>query len=131
MNIGERLKYLRNKSKKTLKDQSEVFGVSVNTIYRWEHDLAMPRKTVLKKITDYYEVPLEWLFQKETMEDTFYDMAQRRDNGLEQKLLKMYRKLSEGDRYKLLGYIERLHVEAMEKTEAEACRQLDEENNAY
>jgi hypothetical protein len=49
--------------KKTLKEESDIFNVSLNTIYRWEHDLNVPRKSVLSKIASYYDVPFSWLLQ--------------------------------------------------------------------
>jgi transcriptional regulator with XRE-family HTH domain len=60
MSIGEKLKNLRLNVKKTLKEQSELFNVSINSVYRWEHDLTVPRKSVLRKISEFYDVPLEW-----------------------------------------------------------------------
>ena len=62
MSIGDKLKKMRFNSKKTLKEISEVFGVSLNTVYRWEHDLCLPQKSTLKKIIKFYDVPYEWLF---------------------------------------------------------------------
>ena len=64
MTIGDKLRNLRIMSKKTLKEQSEIFGVSLNSVYRWEHGLTMPKRSVLKKMSEHYEVPLLWLLQE-------------------------------------------------------------------
>jgi len=61
MGIGEKLENLRLSARKTLKQQSEIFGVSSNALYRWEHDISIPKKSILKQITDYYGVTYEWL----------------------------------------------------------------------
>ena len=61
MSIGGKLRYLRIIMKKTLREQSEAFGTSINSLYRWEHDIVEPRRAVLEKMADYYCVPVEWL----------------------------------------------------------------------
>ena len=109
MNVGEKLRKLRLDKKETLEEESKNLGVSLNSIYRWEHGLSAPRKVTLKKIADFYGVSLEWLLQEDSTED-----GRGRAGGVpcdEDQLLKMYRKLSEHDRYKVLGYIERMCVE--------------------
>ena len=114
MSVGERLKSLRLNMKRTLQEQSELLNVSLNSVYRWEHDLTIPRKPVLKKIAAYYDVPLEWLIHGSASEE--YDgkcdgCILNPDKNTEQKILKMLRKLSESSKYKILGYIERMCVE--------------------
>jgi transcriptional regulator with XRE-family HTH domain len=117
MTIGERLKNLRLKTKKTLQEQGEIFGVSLNSVYRWEHDLTVPRKSTLKKMADYYEVPLEWLLQEGGDDDQieYVNSIPYPEDHIEQQLLKMFRKLSENKKYQILGYMERLYVEDMDK----------------
>ena len=118
MSIGEKLRYLRIKTKRTLKEQSEIFGVSLNSVYRWEHDLTAPKKSTLRRISEYYEVPLEWLLREDADDDIFERAHQsttaRPDDSIEQQLLKMFRKLSENKKYQILGYMERVYVEDMD-----------------
>ena len=64
MNIGRMLRDLRTKTGKTLQEQSEIFGVSVNTVYRWEHNLVKPQRARLKEIAGYYGVPLEQFLEE-------------------------------------------------------------------
>jgi transcriptional regulator with XRE-family HTH domain len=118
MNIGERLRELRIKMKKTLQEQSEICGVSANSIYRWEHGLAQPRKSSVRKLAEYYDVPLEWLLRGVfTAEDMEYGGETPFAGGdTEQQLLKMFRKLSDNNKYKILGYIERIYVESLDHT---------------
>ena len=117
MSIGKKLKNLRLKTKMTLKEQGAMLGVSLNSVYRWEHGLASPRKSMLKKIADIYEVPLEWLLQESEWEETprhIGDVVYLEQNT-EQQLLRFFRKMSENDQYKVLGYIERLYIEGADK----------------
>ena len=103
MTLGEKLRNLRLKDKKTLYDQSKILNVSMNSVYRWEHDLAIPRKSMLKTMADHYMVSLDWLLSESTSASLVSDV--------EQKLLGMFRKLSDNSRYKVLGYVERMCVE--------------------
>jgi len=103
VSLGEKLKNLRLKTKKTLYEQSQLLGVSMNSVYRWEHDLAIPRKSMLKTMADYYAVPLDWLLSEGASASLVSDN--------EQKLLGMFRKLSDNNRYKVLGYVEHMCVE--------------------
>ena len=114
MNIGERLRNLRLNMKKTLKEESEIFSVSLNSVYRGEHNMSVPRKSVLKKIADYYDVPYKWLLHGGDAEGDTTDCdvcILNPERNTEQKILKMLRKLSPNSRYKVLGYIERMCVE--------------------
>jgi transcriptional regulator with XRE-family HTH domain len=103
MTLGEKLRNLRLKDKKTLHEQSLIIGVSMNSIYRWEHDLAIPRRAILKSIAEYYSVSLDWMISENTTASLVSDV--------EVKRLNMYRKLSDHSRYKVLGYVERICVE--------------------
>ena len=122
MSIGETLRNLRLKTKNTLREQSEIFGVSVNTIYRWEHNLAVPRKSVLKEIASYYKIPLEALIQGTLTETPPEQIVVAVPSGgdTEQQLLYMFRKLSDCNRYRILGYMERICVEGMDTPQVEA-----------
>jgi len=114
MSVGERLRGLRLNMKKTLQEQSEVLNVSLNSVYRWEHDLTVPRKQVLKKLAAYYDVPYEWLTNGTSGEEysgKCDGCILNPDKNTEQKILKMLRKLSDNNKYKILGYIERMCVE--------------------
>ena len=113
MSIGERLKKLRVGMKKTLKEESETFGVSLNSVYRWEHDLCIPRHSVVKKIATFYGVSYEWLLtgneKKEIAESE--NIVAVSEKSIEQKILKMLSKLSENSKYNIIGYIERMYME--------------------
>ena len=115
MTIGEKLKSLRLGTKRTLKQQSMVFNVSTNSVYRWEHDLATPRMSMLKKIADFYEVPFSWLVSEQVVDET-HDLNGNKmlSNGTDQQFVKLFRKLPIQSRYKAIGYLDRLYHEYMD-----------------
>jgi len=117
MTIGTKLKNLRLKHKKTLKEQSARLGVSLNSVYRWEHDLATPRKSVLKRISEYYGVPLEWLLHESSENNPMENASEavQPESSIEWQLIKMFRNLTENNKYKILGYVERICIEEMEQ----------------
>ena len=116
MTIGEILKNMRLRKKRTLKEQSKLLGVSVNSVYRWEHDLALPRKTALKKMASSYGITVERLLQGSFSDnvENFNNTAYYEDNT-EQQLLCMFRKLSGPYKYRILGYVERMCVEDLDE----------------
>ena len=103
MSLGEKLRNLRLKTRKTLHEQSKLLGVSMNSVYRWEHDLTIPRKGMLKIMADHYGVPLDWLLSENSSASLVSE--------IEQNLLGMFRKLPDHSRYKVLGYVERMCIE--------------------
>ena len=115
ISTGEKLKELRTRMKKTLKEQSKTFGVSINSIYRWEHDLVLPRKSTLVKIANYYGVSLDQLLLGEEtimQEDIILNSEiLPSESHIEQLLLSMFRKLSTRSQYRIIGYIERICIE--------------------
>lgn len=122
MSIGEKLRILRLKAKRTLKEQSEAFGVSLNSVYRWEHNLAAPKRSILRKMADYYEVSMEWLLNENAEEDSIElnPAVTTSDCNHEQQLLRMYKKLPLCYKYKILGYIERIYLEMLDEKDAGA-----------
>ena len=103
MSLGEKLRNLRLKTRKTLSEQSKILKVSMNSVYRWEHDLAIPRKPMLRLMADYYGVPLDWLLSESASASLVSE--------IELNLLGMFRKLSDNNRHKILGYVERMYLE--------------------
>ena len=120
MTVGERLKSLRQNMNMTLKEISAEIGVSLNSVYRWEHDLAVPRKDAIQKMAEIYQVPLKWLLYGVTVEEG--NAATQSDEKFEQNLLRICRRLSENNRYKILGYAERIWVEDMREDNIAALR---------
>ena len=112
MTLGEKIYTLRQNDKKTLNDLANYLDVSMNTVYRWEHDLSTPRKMFLSNIAKYYKVSMEYLLSS----DTSLLLIDR----YEQHLIKAIRKISDDSKYRILGYVERVCVEDSGYLPAEA-----------
>ncbi|MDR0248420.1 MAG: helix-turn-helix domain-containing protein [Oscillospiraceae bacterium] len=65
MSMGEKIRSLRAGQGKTLRETGDIFGVKLNTVYRWEHNITAPRAVMLNKMSEHYGVPLEWFFRTE------------------------------------------------------------------
>jgi transcriptional regulator with XRE-family HTH domain len=119
MNSGSKLRELRKKAGKTLQEAAEIFGVKLNTVYRWEHDQAAPDCEMLKKIAEYYGAPIEWLLRDNSdgagggMAES-ENAAQHGANGVEQRIAKIMKKLPENCKHRILGYIEHIYMEMYE-----------------
>ena len=111
MHLGDKIRALRVRDNKTLKEQSESFRVSMNSVYRWEHNLAVPRMPILKQIAEYYDVPLEWFFHETIAENNSERGAHSLACNIEQQLVSMFRKLPDASKYMVLGYVERMCLE--------------------
>jgi len=103
MSLGEKLKHLRVKKRKTLNEHGKILKVSMNTVHRWENDLTVPRKQALKAMADYHDVPVDWLLSDCASSSLVSE--------IEQKLLDMFRQLPDNNRHKVLGFVERMYAE--------------------
>ena len=108
--LGKKLRNLRQKERQTLKEQSKIFDVSLNSIYRWEHDITMPKNSTLLKIAEFYDVSLDWLLAENPVEDKLVDSISHTGSNEEQQLLSMFRKFSDSNKYRVLGYVEHMIV---------------------
>jgi len=67
-------------------------------------------------MAEYYQVPLEWLIQNGSDDDSLeYTFKSDIDNNIMQQLLNMFKRLSDYSKYKVLGYIERLCLEELDE----------------
>ena len=95
-----------------MKQQGELFGVSLNSVYRWEHNLAMPRKFALRQMAEAYGVTVEWLLDESAGDQPPKPLeAKYAETDIEQQLLRMFRQLPVPQQHKVLGYIERVFLE--------------------
>lgn len=62
--FGERLKELRKDKKLTQSELAKQLEVSGNTIYSWENDKQEPSMSTLLKLSEIFEVSLDFLFGK-------------------------------------------------------------------
>jgi len=87
-----------------MSEKGRTLNVTMNTVHRWEIDSAVPRKSMLKKMADYYGVPVCWLLS----ETSASSLAEE----TEQNLLMMFRALPDNYKHKILGFVERTYAEA-------------------
>ena len=106
MSLGDKLRVLRRKSRKTMSEKGKTLNVTMNTVHRWEIDSAVPRKTMLKKMADYYGVPVCWLLSETSSASL--------SNEAEQNLLKMFRDMPDNCKYKVISFVERMYAESEE-----------------
>jgi len=59
--FGERLRYLRKKSKLTQQQLADVIGLSAPAIYSYENGTKEPSITNLNKLADYFGVSVDFL----------------------------------------------------------------------
>jgi len=113
--LGGRLYSLRKTTNRTLKEESEVFDVSLNSVYRWEHDMTLPRRTMIKRIAEFYGVSYEWLLSGRSGPSveriSIHSDEDEVKSGTEKQLMRMFKNLSYNSRFKVLGYVERICIE--------------------
>jgi len=113
--FGGRLQSLRKTTNRTLKEESEVFDVSLNSVYRWEHDMTLPRRAMIRRIAEYYGVSYEWLLNGQSKSAMDRISVQVNEDDIksvtEKQLMRMFKNLSYDSRFKVLGYVERICVE--------------------
>lgn len=74
ISIGSTIKKLRTVSNISQKEMSEKLGVSCQTISKWENKKAYPDIGMLPKITDFFHVTIDTLFQG-NLDDSNYVIA--------------------------------------------------------
>lgn len=62
--FGDRLKELRIEKQYKQTDIAKMLNVSSNTIYAWETDKQEPSMATLLKLSEMFEVSLDYLFGK-------------------------------------------------------------------
>lgn len=63
--LAEKLKYLRIKKGVTQKECSEVTGISIRTLSRYENGYNASDTHVIKVLADYYGVSVDYLYSGE------------------------------------------------------------------
>lgn len=68
--FGSRLRYLRNKSKKTQEFMANFLGKTRQGYAKYERDEAEPDFESLQKLSDFFEVSIDYLVRGETYRQT-------------------------------------------------------------
>ncbi len=113
--VGERLRYLRKRGRCTIDEVSKTLGVSLNTVYRWEHNYVLPREVHLHEAAAFFGVTPEWLMTGADSGARIPCAVNLPSQDLEGALLNMFRTLSNDKCCKIVGYVERMYVECQGK----------------
>lgn len=65
MEVGKKITLYRKKASLTQEDLAERMGVSRQTIYKWENDLAYPELRKLERLTEVLNISFDDLLKKE------------------------------------------------------------------
>jgi len=71
MNLPNKLKLCRNKKHLTQQQVAKILCISRKTISGWENSRSLPDIDTLVKISDIYEVSLDYLLRDEKMLDRY------------------------------------------------------------
>jgi len=106
MSLGDRIRYLRKSKKLTLAELATILGRSINSIYRWEHDLAIPKKSAIEAITKYFKISQEWLLSGGAIILQYEKTSHEKDISIEElALIRGYRRLRPSDKATIQGFI--------------------------
>ena len=78
--IGSKIKAARLEKKLTQEQVAEILGVSRQTISNWENEKSYPDIISVIKMSDCYEVSLDYLLKGEQKMKTYYDYLEERTN---------------------------------------------------
>lgn len=59
--IGGRIRYLRERSKKSQTELAKILYVAQGTVSSWERDKSVPEVTTLIHLSEYFHVTLDYL----------------------------------------------------------------------
>ena len=78
--IGSKIKAARLKKKMTQEQVAELLGVSRQTISNWENEKSYPDIISVIKMSDCYEVSLDYLLKGEQTMKTYYEYLEESTN---------------------------------------------------
>lgn len=69
MNLGDSLKFLRKYYNYNQKKVADILGVGVSAYSQYENNLRQPSYEVIKKLTEFYNVSYDFLFDNQDFKD--------------------------------------------------------------
>jgi transcriptional regulator with XRE-family HTH domain len=83
MNIGEKIKELREKNGKTQLDVSKALDVTYQTIYKYEKGIAVPPADAILKLAEYFNVTSDYLLGRTDTSNTVKEIDKKlKENNL-------------------------------------------------
>jgi transcriptional regulator with XRE-family HTH domain len=71
MTLGKRLKDLREEKKLTTREMSAMLNIGKSTFSNYENDTRKPDYELLKKLSEYFEVSLDYLLGKTNIKNAY------------------------------------------------------------
>lgn len=105
MDIGEKIKILREKKKKTQLDIAKFLGVTYQTIYKYEKGIAIPPADAIIKLAEYFNVTTDYLLGKTDIKQTINEPIEIAASMKDKADLS---EMSDKDKAYILDLIERL-----------------------
>lgn len=109
MNLGDRIKALREEKGYMQKDVADNLGIAANTLSGYERNVRKPDAPILNKIASYYGVSVDFLLGNENKID---DLERSMPEGV--NALRRIRNLSEESQKRILSILNSV-MEAEEK----------------
>ena len=83
MNIGSKIKELRELNNKTQLDIAKALGVTYQTIYKYEKGIAIPPADALLKLADYFNISVDELLGRTEVQNTVNEIDKKlKDNNI-------------------------------------------------
>ena len=108
MHIGRKIKYLRQQKGITQEKLAEYLGISYQAISKWENDVAYPDITMLPKISVYFGITIDELF--EISEDAHFERIEN--------MLETVRELTSEDETYVKSYLSGFLEDKLNKAKA-------------
>lgn len=83
MSLGKKIKELRESNNKTQLDVSKYLGVTYQTIYKYEKDIAIPPADAIVKLAEYFGVTTDYLLGRTENDKLVQDIDKKmHDNDI-------------------------------------------------
>ena len=70
MQIGKKIEYLIGSKGENVKDLANYLGCDPSTIYRWEHGTETITTNNLEKLSEYFNIPVNYILRKNIDDET-------------------------------------------------------------
>ena len=100
MGVQDGIKKLREKHDLTQEQFGKIAGVSAMAVSQWENGRAVPRMTAIRRITDYFNVPMSSIVDDVHYAHIALDKQVLEDD--ERELMRIYEGMDESHRRILL-----------------------------
>lgn len=103
--LGKKLRSLREKIGYNQAKVGKIIGVSSSTIGMYEQGRRQPDNETLKKLSQLYNVPIDWLLDNEIANDDFEELEMLRTFFINNGIIKEGSKITDEDKNKIITYI--------------------------